>query len=56
MYSVTITWLHQGEETQNVYRVEDYEVTDSLLTLAFDNNHDLVIPLFHVRTVDVQRG
>ena len=33
----------------------EYEIKDGMLTLAFDDNHDLVIPLFQVATVDIVR-
>ena len=38
------------------YTVQEYEVKDGVLTLAIDQDHDIVIPLFHVAMVDIQKG
>lgn len=35
--------------------VKDYQIAESLLTMAFDGDHDLVIPLFQVTSVDIVR-
>ena len=35
--------------------VNEYESKDMLLTLAIDDNHDVVIPLFQVMAVDIVR-
>ena len=41
---------------QAVYSpVKEYEIKNNLLTLAFDDNHDVVIPLFQVTAVDIVR-
>jgi len=37
------------------YTVQGYEVKDGVLTLAIDQDHDIVIPLFQVVMVDIQR-
>jgi hypothetical protein len=51
----TITVSRPGPE-QTVYSpVKEYETKDSMLTLAFDDNHDVVIPLFQVTAVDIVR-
>jgi hypothetical protein len=55
VYTITVSQLHKGEDTQAVYDVQEYEVKEGVLTLAFDNNHDVVIPLFQVSIVDIQR-
>lgn len=54
MYTITVT-RPEGEK-QGVYsQVEEYEIIDGVLTLAFDDDHDLVIPLFRVTAVDIVR-
>jgi hypothetical protein len=55
VYTITVTRLAQGQETQAIYDVREYEVKDGVLTMALDNNHDIVIPLFQVLIVDIQR-
>ena len=53
MYTVTVN--RPGPE-QTVYSpVQEYEIKESVLTLAFDDNHDVVIPLFQVAAVDIVR-
>ena len=55
MYTITVRWLAESQEKQAVYSVPEYEVTDGVLTVAYDHDHDLVIPLFAVATVDIQK-
>ena len=38
------------------YTVQEYEVKDGVLTLAIDQDHDIIIPLFQVAMVDIQKG
>ena len=53
MYTITV---HRPGPEQAVYSpVKEYEIKESVLTLAFDDNHDVVIPLFQVTTVDIVR-
>jgi hypothetical protein len=41
---------------QVVYsEIEEYEIEGGMLTLAYDRDHDVVIPLFQVETVDIRR-
>jgi hypothetical protein len=55
LYTITITWPVERHE-RNVYpMVKDYQIAESLLTMAFDGDHDLVIPLFQVTSVDIVR-
>jgi len=51
----TITVNRPGPEQAVYSPVKDYEVKDGVLTLAFDDHHDLVIPLYQVLTVDIQK-
>jgi hypothetical protein len=51
----TITVSRPGTEQVVYSPVKDYEIKDTLLTLAFDDNHDVVIPLFQVTAVDIVR-
>jgi hypothetical protein len=56
MYNVTVTWRASNGNKQAVYTpIKEYEVEGAVLTLALDTNHDLVIPLWDVETVDIQR-
>jgi hypothetical protein len=55
VYTVAIQWLGEGPEKQATYSVPDYEVKDGVLTLAIDRHHDVVIPLFQVVRVDIER-
>jgi hypothetical protein len=55
VYTITITRSVPGHE-QTVYApVKEYEIKDGVLTLGFDENHDVVVPLFQVMAVDVVR-
>lgn len=53
MYIITVN--RPGPEQAVYSPVRDYEIKDNLLTLAFDDNHDVVIPLFQVTVVDIVR-
>ena len=53
MYTITVN--RPGPEQAIYSPVKEYEIKDSMLTLAFDDNHDVVIPLFQVTTVDIVR-
>jgi hypothetical protein len=44
-----------GEEQVIYSQVMEYEIKDAVLTLAFGDDHDLIIPLFRVTTVDILR-
>jgi hypothetical protein len=55
VYTITIRVASGDKETQAVYSVLDYEVKDGMLTMAMDKDHDLIIPLHQVATVDIQR-
>lgn len=55
MYTITVRRIAQGQEEDVYSPIKDYEIEGGMLTLAFDENHDLVIPLFHVSTVDIAR-
>jgi hypothetical protein len=53
MYVIKVS--RPGPEQAVYSPVKDYEIKDNLLTLAFDDNHDVVIPLFRVTAVDIAR-
>ena len=55
MYTITVSRSAQGQEGAVYPLVKDYEIKDGMLTVAFDDNHDVVIPLFHVTAVDIVR-
>jgi len=55
MYTITVSRSAQGQEETVYSLVKDYEIKDGMLTVALDDNHDIVIPLFHVRAVDIVR-
>jgi|OpeIllAssembly_1097287.scaffolds.fasta_scaffold2009034_2 frataxin-like iron-binding protein CyaY len=55
MYTITVSRSAQGQEGAVYSPVKDYEIKDGMLTVAFDDNHDVVIPLFHVTAVDIVR-
>jgi frataxin-like iron-binding protein CyaY len=53
VYTITVS---RQDRPETVYPlVRDYEVKGGVLTLAFDDHHDLVIPLYQVVTVDIQK-
>jgi hypothetical protein len=55
MYQITVTWL-EGERPDEVHGpAEEYEVKNGVLTVAIDRDHDVVIPLYHVKSVDIVR-
>jgi hypothetical protein len=56
VYTITVQPLGEGPEKRVVYSVPEYEVKNGVLTLAVDKDHDIVIPLFQVATVDIQRS
>jgi hypothetical protein len=53
VYRVTITRLSGGHDEAVYFPIEEYEVKGEALTLAFDDKHDLVVPLHGVKTVDI---
>lgn len=53
MYTITVN--RPGPEQAVYSPVKAYEIKDNLLTLAFDDNHDVVVPLFQVTVVDILR-
>ena len=53
MYTITVN--RPGPEQAIYSPIKEYEIKDSMLTLAFDDNHAVVIPLFQVTTVDIVR-
>ena len=55
MYTITVRYLAGSEEKEAAYSAPEYEVKNGVMTLAVDNDHDLVLPLFHVAKVDIQR-
>ena len=55
MYTITVQSGTQESPTPAVYNVPEYEVKNGVLTLAIDNDHDVLIPLFHVLSIDIQR-
>jgi hypothetical protein len=55
MYTITVSRSAQGQEEAVYSVVKDYEIKDGMLTVAFDDNHDVVVPLFHVTAVDIVR-
>jgi hypothetical protein len=55
VYTVSVRWNNDAHERATYTDVKEYEIEDGILTLAFDSDHDLVIPLFQVTAVDIQR-
>lgn len=55
MYTIGVRWNNDAHERATYTAVMEYEIQDGILTLAFDNDHDLVIPLFQVTAVDIVR-
>jgi hypothetical protein len=55
VYTISVRWNNDAHERATYSAVKEYEIKDGILTLAFDNDHDLVIPLFQVTTVDIAR-
>lgn len=55
MYTVTVTWMAEWKKQVVYSPIEEYEIEGAMLTLAYDKGHDVVIPLFQVETVDIQR-
>jgi hypothetical protein len=55
MYTITVSRSEKGQAEAVYSLVKDYEIKDGMLTVAFDDNHDVVIPLFHVTAVDIVR-
>jgi hypothetical protein len=55
LYTITVTRRIEGQDEAVYSEIEAYEVKDGVLTLAFGDDHDLVIPLFQVTTVDIVR-
>ena len=53
MYTITVS--RPGAEQIVYSQVKEYEIEAAMLTLAFDDNHDVVIPLFQVVAVDIVR-
>lgn len=55
MYTIKVSRSVPGHEETVYSPVKDYEIKDGVLTLAFDDKHDVIIPLFDVMAVDVVR-
>ena len=55
LYTITVTRTPVEQEQVVYSQVMEYEIKDAVLTLAFSDDHDLVIPLFQVTTVDILR-
>jgi hypothetical protein len=55
VYAVTVSWQTEWKKQVVYTSVTEYEIADGVLTLAFDADHGLVIPLYHVESVDIQR-
>lgn len=55
MYAITVQLETREGVVSTVYDVPEYEISNGVLTLALAKDHDLVIPLFHVPSVDMQR-
>ena len=55
MYTISVRWNNDAHERATYSAVKEYEIKDGILTLAFDNDHDLVVPLFQVTAVDIAR-
>jgi len=55
MYRITVNWMN-SEEPDDVYvPAEEYEVKNGVLTIAMNSNHDIVVPLTNVRSVNIER-
>jgi frataxin-like iron-binding protein CyaY len=55
VFTISVRWNNDAHERAAYTAVQEYEIEDGVLTLAFDNDHDLVIPLFQVTSVDIVR-
>jgi len=55
LYSIKVRWLTQAGEEQALHSVRKYKVENGVLVLAVDYDHDIVIPLYQVAAVDIQR-
>ncbi|MBN1461817.1 MAG: hypothetical protein JXA57_19985 [Armatimonadetes bacterium] len=54
MYTVSVS-RSDVDGRGTTYTVQEYEIKDGVLTLAIDDDHDIVIPLFEVVMVDIQK-
>ena len=55
MYRITVNWM-STEEPEEVYvPAEEYEVKSGVLTVAMNSDHDIVVPLNNVRSVNIER-
>ncbi|HLA81064.1 MAG TPA: hypothetical protein VJP78_05435 [Thermoleophilia bacterium] len=55
MYTITVTRPTDDKSPAAYEHVKEYEIQHGVLTLALDDNHDYVIPLFQVTAVDIVR-
>ena len=55
MYTITVTRPTDDKSPAAYEHVKEYEIQHGVLTLALDDNHDYVIPLFQVMAVDIVR-
>ncbi len=55
MYTINVRWCNDSHERATYTSVAEYEIKDGILTLAFNEDHDLVVPLFQVTAVDIVR-
>lgn len=54
MYTVSVS-RSDADGKGTTYDVQEYEIKNGVLTLAIDDDHDIVIPLFQVVMVDIQK-
>lgn len=55
MYRITVNWMSSEEPDEVYFPAEEYEVKNRVLTIAMDSNHDIVVPLNNVRSVNIDR-
>ena len=53
MYTISVRWSDDVHERVTYTDVAEYDVNKGVLKLTFDDQHDLLLPLFQVTTVDI---
>lgn len=55
VYRITVSWINNEEPDEVYFPASEYEVKDGVLTIAMDSDHDVVVPLNNVRSVNIER-
>lgn len=55
MYTISVRWSDDVHERATYSGVQEYEIRDGVLTMAFSEDHDVILPLYQVTTIDVVR-